>query len=215
MAIVYPLGIAAFWEKCRFLDYSWDIMRFEGAHQLTSGKIISTAKGKPRWGGAGTLRSETISDSLSLMAQFGMLRGSIGSFLAYDQRRPYPLLDPTGAALSGFTPQVNAIHADRDQLQVKGVPATYKLSIGDFLSIPYGSGQYYLGRLMSAATAVAGVTPYFYVEPNIPTGIVVNANINFLKPLAVMKLLPGGYKPPVNDAGRTEGIQLRFIQDLG
>jgi hypothetical protein len=214
MAIVYPLGLPAIWDRCKFLSYNWDIVRFEAAQQLQSGKIIATRKGKPKWAGSGHLRTEKIQDGVTLIAQLGMLKGSVGTFLAYDQQRPYPILDPNGAALSGFTPQVSAIHADNDQIRFKTLPSTYPLRTGDYFSINYGGGAYwYLGRLMSDATAVAGVTPFAYVEPDIPAGIAVNDVVNFIKPVCAMKLVIGGLKSPTAEGIRTDGIQLSWIQD--
>lgn len=212
MAITYPLPLADIWDRCHFQSYNWDIMRYEGAHQYASGKQIVTRKGKPKWGGSGALRSETINSYQTLAARFGMLKGSIGSFLAYDQRRPKPLLDP-GNALSGFTPQIHSIHADNDQVRIKGLPATYQISIGDMFSVPYGSGNYWLARAMTAATAVAGVTPMFYVEPDIPTGIVADQFATFYYPVCVCKIVTGSMKPVSNDAGRAEGLQFSWIQD--
>lgn len=213
MAISYPLSLSQFWELCHFQEYAWDLMRFEASHQRKDGKIIATRNGTPKWGGSGALRPEAhIQKSLKLSAQFGKLRGSIGTFLAYDMRRPYPLLDPLGTLLTGFSPVLYDISVDRDRIRLAGLPNGYTISTGDYISIPH-DGTFVLVRAMDDSVAISGTTPLFYVEDFIPLPVNDGGAVNLIKPVCVCRLQPGGPKGVANDAGTAAGHQLSWIQE--
>lgn len=215
MSISYPLAIAEFWELCHFTEFQWEPVRYEGMQQLASGQIIVVQRGKPKWGGSGSLRPELIPKGLELMAKFGWLRGSLGTFGAYDQRRPYPKKDPTGSIVAASSPTISEIHVDKDMVRFNNLPNGYELTVGDYFSVGYGAGGMYryLDRLMESAVATGGSTSLIRVEMGVPAGVSVGNAVDFAKPRAFCRLVPGGLKPISSQAYTSGGASLQWIQE--
>ena len=165
--------------------------------EITLGRLLRTEAGRP----------EVLID---------LIRQSGRSFLVYDTRRPAPLLDPNGTILGASTPTINTLGGDPRELRIGGLPATYVLSAGDYLSFTYGTSpvRYALHRVVTTTTAVAGLTPLFEVTPAIRTGALTGAAITLLKAHCKAVIIPGSVKVGVGRRTITDGIGFGYVQAL-
>ena len=134
-------------------------------------------------------------DLRSIMGLIADLGGSRQTFHGWDPAGQYPRNDPLGTGLGAATVQINSLNADNQRLSLKGLPASYALlSRGDYLSFDYGAGPSRAFHQIRTATVAAngsGVTPEFYVAPNIRTGASVNAVVTLKQPAAEFMIAPG------------------------
>lgn len=146
-----------------------------------------------------------------------ILRQAGRSFLVYDTRRPAPLLDPNGTILGAATPTIHTLSADPRELRITGLPASYVLSPGDYLSFTYGTNpvRYALHRVVATTTAVAGLTPLFEVTPAIRSGAVTGAAITLIKAHCKAVILAGSVETGSGRRTITEGIGFGYVQSLG
>lgn len=126
-------------------------------------------------------------DVVELEAKLRSLDGVIGAFTAYDRRRPYPKAYPSGAFTdSGKIAGVQSPKA----LTLKGLPAGFVISVGDYFMFDYGSSpsNRALHQASEAVTADgAGNTPSFEVRPQL-RGAVVDLDVKFKLASAVFHL---------------------------
>lgn len=183
--------------------------------QETSGQAGGTIRvadlRSPLWtmqADCSTLMLDQLLDIETLIDQMG---GARGSFYAWDPRRPYPKLDPTGAALGSNAVKINSLGADNRSLSLRGLPVGYALSRGDPLSFDFG-GRRALHRVasISAVANGSGVTPVFEVVPNIRPGAALNADVTLKRAAAEMRLVPGSFNG--NAEGLIGSISLQAVQ---
>lgn len=118
------------------------------------------------------------------------------TFLAWDPGGQYPKLDPMGIKLTlPANVKINSVNADFQRMSLKGLPASYKLSRGDYLSFDYGSPvARALHQIWSPVTTTAnasGITAEFYVAPRLRPTPGVDAVVTLEKPAAEMMIVPG------------------------
>jgi hypothetical protein len=104
--------------------------------------------------------------------------------------RCYPIAYPNGSFPGAFSgaATVGSIGANRKSCTLTGLPAGYKVSVGDLIEVA-GSG---LHRVMEAAVASgAGATPVFEVRPQFWPGAAAPAAANLVKPSCLMRVVPG------------------------
>lgn len=142
-------------------------------------------------------------------AVLSSLDGGERTFKAYQIARTYPIAYPsgswpTGALFDGESATVHTVGVDNKSLRVDLLPAGYTVSVGDFLSIEYGSPtRYFLCQAVEAATADGfGVTPSFEVRPHLPVGLAVDGIVRVKRPFCLMTVDPGSVSMPSNLLGR-------------
>lgn len=146
--------------------------------------------GPPLW----TAEFQTVpmkgADATRLAAWLDSLDNGVGSFTAYDGRTPFPASDPTGAASLG---SVQIASLSGGALSLKGLPAAFVLTPGDYLAFDWGSpARRAFHRVVEGATANgSGVSPVFEVRPHIRAGAAVDAAVTLVRPRAVWMLDPG------------------------
>lgn len=217
MALTYPLArfqfvdILPVGEQSHYLPESMELNRTGGGEQL------GADLGDRLWQGKITLGRLQRTEAGRPEMLIDVLRQAGRSFLVYDTRRPAPLLDPNGTILGASTPTIHTLSADPRELRITGLPATYVLSPGDYLSFTYGSNpvRYALHRVVATTTAVAGLTPLFEVTPHIRTGAVTGAAITFLRAYCKAVILAGTAEPGVGRRTITDGISFGYVQSLG
>jgi hypothetical protein len=184
MAITYPrtnLHDIAQFEECRFV-----LMDRSELSRAASGEERVKEIGPPLW----TAQFQTVPMEAGLAramrAWLHSMDGGIGTFTAYDVRYPFPVSDPTGAqALSGV--QINSLSGGA--LSLKGLPAAFVLSPGDYLAFDWGSGRRAFHEVTEGVTANgSGVTAVFAVRPHIRAGATVNATVTLRQPRAVWRM---------------------------
>ncbi|WP_236762402.1 hypothetical protein U0027_05970 [Agrobacterium tumefaciens] len=132
------------------------------------------------------------------------LEGVLKTFLAFPKSRCFPVAYPngswpTGDAFGGVG-QVATIASNRKAISLSGLPAGYKVTVGDYIQI----GDKDLHMVMEPMTASAGgVTTQFEVRPHLWPGVVAPVAATLVKPSCIMTLLPGTVSTTADkDTGR-------------
>lgn len=143
---------------------------------------------------------------LDIAAIIGGMGGARGTFFAFDPMRPAPKADPTGAGLSGATVRVNSVNVtDRSLMSLRGLPAGYVLSRGDYISFNYANpvtstASVALHRVTAASVTAngSGITAEFAVHPPVLPGVVTGASgaiCRLTNAYAEFRLKPGSFDP--------------------
>ena len=189
MTIVYPLDLLpGFPGWTTGFDLRW---RQEQSTQA-SGRILVKDLGAPLW----TLRAASKVLSPNNLdhwrARLTALENGLQTFLGYPMSRCFPQAYPngtwpTGGAFDGSA-VLAAINANRKAIALSGLPAGFKLTLGDYVSI---AGD--LHQVMEAATADGfGATPQFEVRPHIWPGVTApKPGATVKQPGCQMAIVPG------------------------
>lgn len=205
--------------------------------ELMQALPVSSATFIPAWGqetsgeGSGILRvkdlrpalwrariacaAATRVEALQVLALIGAMGGALGTFYAWKPSAAYPQSDPGGTTLGGSAVQIGSINADQLRLSLKGLPAGYVLTRGDFLAFDYGARPSRALHQVVPPMAIAngaGVTPEFQVHPPIRGGASVNAAVALVRPAAEMRLVPGTFD--LSESAVRNGLSLEAIQVL-
>lgn len=181
-----------------FAQQTFDLQERQEISTLAGGQTIGKSFSSALWAGEWTTGPEYFDDAVTFEAMLRSLDGVIGTFTAYDVRRPYPKAYPTG----NFTDsgQINAIESNNKAMSLKNLPNGFTLAVGDYLSFSYGSpANRALHQVMEAATAPAGTTGTFEVRPHIRPGATANTAVTLKKPYAIFRLVPGGLSSAVQN----------------
>ncbi|MFW8636712.1 hypothetical protein [Cribrihabitans pelagius] len=114
----------------------WPLLRQELSRTAGAG---SQAKdlGSPLWAASYTTAPARLRDAQAIEAALISLNGSVGSFLAYDTRRPFPAAHADGNFAD--TAQIAALDAENAfHLTLGGLPQGFTLSAGDYLGFSFG-----------------------------------------------------------------------------
>ncbi len=155
-----------------------------------NGKTYVKDLGSPLWIGTWQSKSLTANELDEWRARLDALENGAATFVAYPLSRCYPIAYPngswpTGGAFSGVC-QLNSMSGGRI-VSLKGLPATYKVSVGDLIQI----GTADLHRVMEVAMASGGgVTGQFEVRPYLWPTALVNASVRLVRPSCVMNIVP-------------------------
>jgi hypothetical protein len=119
------------------------------------------------------------------------------TFFGWDPMGQYPKEDPDGSKLGAATPLINSVNADNQRISLKGLPAAYYLTMGDYISYDYGGARAFHQIIPPTSFCVAngsGVTPEFWVAPRIRVGWSMNLPVLLLRPVVEMMVVPGTYQ---------------------
>lgn len=130
-------------------------------------------------------------DAIAYEALLNSLDGVIGSFEAYDMRRAYPRLYPTGTgANNGVLASVNA---NNKAITLSGLANGQKVSIGDYLSFTYGMSRALHQAVETVTANGSGVTGEFEVRPHLRPGWTLSpaTAVTLKAPSGLFSLVPG------------------------
>lgn len=144
----------------------------------------------PLWKAQITSKPFRHDDASSIEALLDALDGVIGTFYCYNPKKMYPRTDHGGTILGANIPLIHSFGADT--LRLKGLPATYTISRGDFLSFEYGSPKHKaLHRVVQTVTSDgSGITQSFKIRPALLEGVAVNQVVTLVRASAEMALVP-------------------------
>lgn len=185
MTITFPRndlfdGVDFEYEDCIF-----EPMVRQNVSRQENGSPIAVDLGEPIW--VATYVTGPIEDPVGFEAKLNSLDGMINTFYGGDLRRQYPKQYPDGNFVEVGT-AIHTLGGDNKSIRIKGLPATFQVSVGDYFSFDYGTGERALHQAMEAVTAVGGVTPLFEIRPHLFPGAAVDDVVTFKKPRAIMKL---------------------------
>lgn len=186
MAITFPVDILS-----TFPGWSTDFdLNYRQEQSTTAnGAVIAKDLGSPLWKATFQSRSLRINELDQWRARLKALENGLQTFIGWPTSRAFPIAYPngswpTGGAFSG-SGQVNSITSR--SLSLKGLPAGYVVSVGDYIQV--GSDLY---QALETATADGtGVTGSFEVRTYVWPSTAINAAAKLIKPSCPMRLLPG------------------------
>lgn len=209
MAISYPR--TDLFTSRGFTQASFDLLQRQESSRTAGGDAIGKDLGPGLWVGEWTTVPSAFDDAVTYEAMLRSLDGVIGTFNAYDLRRPYPKANPSGSFTdSGAIASVQSAKA----LTLKSLPAGFVISVGDYFHFDYGSNptNRALHQAMEAVTADgSGDTTSFEVRPHIRTGAVADIAVKFKLPSARFRLEPRGVTPSMQ-GGLFGSVTFRAVQ---
>ncbi|WP_316200401.1 MULTISPECIES: hypothetical protein [unclassified Bradyrhizobium] len=172
--------------------FVFDLMERQEQSRVALGRTIVKDLGPALWIGTYT-SEELLNDAMvDFQAMLKSLDGAIGTFEAWDLRRPWPRLYRDGSASNGTIASVNA---NNKAMALSGLNAGQIVSRGDYLSFDYG-GKRALHQAMEAVTANgSGATAQFEVRPHIRAGWSAGTAVNLKAPRGIFALVPGSMTP--------------------
>lgn len=201
MALTFPLSPPLLGPASEYFE----IERVDHQSAQTGGRVSGVTAGFPLWRGRWSLsRSLSRLTSEEWRAFVSSLRGGQRAFFGYDYGRPYPLSAPNGFA--GLTRAGGgsfdgtatswSVNADRDVVTLNGLPANFKLNVGDYGmwrwtgdAIPgAGTARRSLGRAVETLTANGSGVVAITMEPPLPTLVPGGAVFDLARPCCVMRL---------------------------
>lgn len=204
MTITYPRSLPA----TRFSMQRLELDPFTSSNQLYGGKTQGRQFAEPRW--RGYFRTVELYNATTLReweAWLDSLDGAVRTFLAHDERYPFPQNYPESAAGAGdgFTgldragggafDGTGAISAlSGNSITLTQLPATtFALKAGDMLGLvesPYYGLYRLLEDVTSNGSGVASVNVRPSVNPVGATLFTTAATYNLIRPKCVMTLEP-------------------------
>lgn len=194
MSVTLPLGTSAFFDLLRVKTVSFAQAPQQEVSMQGSGAGVVKDLGPSLWLAEFTTNLLTHTQALQLQALIGRMSTSLYSFYAYDPRQQYPQSDPTGSILGASTVKIALVSSP--QLALKGLPAGYVITLGDYLCFDYGSpSSRALHQACETVTADGtGLTPAFDVTPLPRLGAAPDQVVTLIQPTCEMKLIPGSFQ---------------------
>ncbi|SOC48432.1 hypothetical protein SAMN05892877_1652 [Rhizobium subbaraonis] len=215
MALSFPLNASEFANKLRIQTARWWLQEHQES-SITGGGEFLVADLAPRlWRADVSLWPMFHDDAAEVQALIESLDGSLNAFNLYDPRKRYPRSDPKGTVIDGASPVISSLSGNNKQLTISGLPANYVLSGGDMFGFLYGpdSERRALHRIVSRVVAnAAGVAAGVEVRPHFRPGVVTGTALNFVSPVARVKLVPGSFEPGTARRNITEGMSFQAQQ---
>ncbi len=152
-------------------------------------------------------------------AWLSSLRGGARLFKAWDPLRRYArayrqgygaLTRAGGGSFSAGTANLLSIASSRDEITISTLPASFVFSLGDMISIPFGSSRS-LHRVIEAATASAGGQVTVGVEPALPLGVTTGATVDLASPWC-FAVLDGESVTETRDLNRLGAVSFKATQ---
>lgn len=195
------------WVECKF-----DPIRPRSTNQMEGRRTEAQSFGTPYWT-ARYVPRPLLRAEYGVMDAFMMQAGDDGeTFLAHDAFRPRPIAHDTGVPLSGTkagggafvgTGNLQSITNSRT-IVVSGLPASFKLTAGDYVEIRKTPLVRSLHRIMAAATASTGGVVTLSIKYGLDTGVFAANNVvNFEKASCTMQIDPGSYDGTKSWASRS------------
>lgn len=202
MSLTFPLSLADFADKLGLQAAPLVLRDNRELFGMGSGQIIEADLSPSLWGADVTTRPWRAIEARRLEALANAVIRSKGSFYLYDPRKAVPALDPGGAVLGASAVKIASL-PDAKSMGLKGLPAGYRLSVGDHLCFDYGNpARRAFHEIAEDVTADgSGVTDAFEVNPFIRPGATVDLIVTLVKAAVKVRIVPGGLAVrPLDDA---------------
>jgi hypothetical protein len=199
MAITYPINLLpGFPGWTSGFSLRWR----QEQSTLASGRVLVKDMGSPLW----TLRASTKPLSPNNLdawrARLNQLENGLQTFWGYPMSRCFPIAYPngswpTGGAFNGSA-VLSSINPNRKAIVLQALPAGFKLSTGDYLSI---AGD--LHQVMESAIANgSGITGEFEIRPHLwPAVTAPTPGVLLKQPACQMAIVPGSVASDAQSGG--------------
>lgn len=150
-------------------------------------------------------------DASAVSALIDTMRDQMLTFYVWNPAKMYPRDDPTGSKYGASNPVVLAKNADNKRISISGLVANYKISVGDFISIP--SRKCLLKAVTESTANSSGQTGLIEVTPFIRPAVTAGDAIVLTRPYLEMKW-PPGQDDYMSSSGAESTISFQAVQAL-
>lgn len=189
MAITFPRANVLSAVKFSADGYSFALQYRQEQSRAASGITYVKDFGDPLWRMRATTVPLAVNDALDYEALLETLGGGLQQFLGWDLRRAFPRSAPTGSFSD--TASVSSLNFSNGTVAIKGLPAGFVVSRGDYLSVVVNDRPALLQASETVTASGSGITSSFVVSPGLPVGISVNDPIRFKRASTIMTIIPG------------------------
>lgn len=200
MALTFPLTLAQFFDRIGVIAQPFYLSAAViSAGETEGGEVMTASIGARLWQGALSIRANTYLTADQIQSKIELLQQTGGAFNVGDKKRAYPQNDPTGAILGAAAPTISAINANSRDIGITGLPASYRITEGDLMTIPYGSSPVRYGLHRAQATVTAngsGLIAAIEVAPPIRPGVIVGSSVVLARPYCKAVIVPGSVTMP-------------------
>jgi hypothetical protein len=193
---------------------TWDMQHYKEYDTQGTGHELEAKLAPSKWKAALVLHD--LYNDVARRVAAAVRKNDGKSFMVYDPSNPYPASDPKGLIIAGANVLVSGIGGDNQSLSFKGLPAGYKLTMGDKAQIVFASGERnYFFELSADVTASGlGVTTVIGVWPPIPVGVAVDAAVVLARPSCKMKVIGQGFAPGQSSGNMTFGTSISLMEKI-
>lgn len=219
MAITFPRDFPNVASLTRFNDVSFTPL-FSQVRAPTRGGLVQVALvGPALWQMEYKTRLMAEAEFEEWRAWLSSLRGGARHFRAWDPLRRHArayrsgyaaLTRATGGSFSAGTANLLTIAASRDEITLSTLPAGFVFSLGDMISIPFGSSRS-LHRVTEAAVASGAGQVLVGVEPVLPPVIATGATVDLARPWC-LAVLDADSVTETRDDNRRGAVSFRAVQ---
>jgi hypothetical protein len=188
MTISYPLSTANFIDLLPLPAIVPKLVPQQEMSNQSSGAVLGKDLGPELW--MADIQTTVMNDDDAARAQalIEALQGSQQTFWCYNTKRRYPKTDPTGSIVGSNTVKIKAVSGSYG-LQLKGLPASYTLTVGDMISV---AARYGYHRVLETVTSDgSGDTATFSVASRIRNGEAVDDVVTLKIPTFLACIVPG------------------------
>lgn len=198
MTLSHPYALD-FLAKCLLGDrIPLELRRFDEMSGSGDGRFWGAQMATPLWGASYALTAHDAAHAREINAKVYALDGVSKPFLWADPYYKGPASGVT-AGLNNVT--ISSIRSDRGGISLQGLPAGFRLSAGDYLSITHTGGRVYFGTFAEGWTATeAGTISNRDLRPYLPFGVGAGSRVELVRPY--FRAVVAEFVPFANVKGR-------------
>jgi hypothetical protein len=212
-ALTFPLAQASLGDVLPIQSVVWELARQQEMSATGAGEMLVADLAPPLWEASVSLRPLLHTEARALAAKLDALDGGVQSFFLANPLGWWPAKDPRGLLYGSATPVIASIETNRKELSFSGLPANYELTAGDMFSVAYGSRQGLYRLVADVKANSSGATAAVEVRPHLRPGVSASQAVDFSKPAAKVKIIPGSIGQSFHSVNRTR-ISFRVRQTL-
>lgn len=189
----------------------WDRQDNNELSGMGSGAFWEAELAPSLWTGDVSFERRTTADLKQTAALIRRLRATKQAFMMCDPLSVYPAADPAGLILGNSNVTIREIAASRFVIPLQGLPASYVLTAGDKLQVPFATKHAFL-EVSETVVASAGGTADVLISPNLPTPIQAGAAVILKRPACPVRIVPDTHNPGTARRHLTEGAGFKVIE---
>ena len=214
MALTYPYALSVLADRLAIAQVVWDIQRNDELSGTGDGQVWQAELAEPLWSADILLSDDLHNDVKQVAALIRKLHGSQESFMLYDPLSLYPQADRDGSILGAHAVSVKAIGENRQSVSLQGLPAAYKLTLGDKMQILYADAErnYFCEVSETVIANGSGETSLFEIFPHVPVGLAAADAVILKRPACKMFVPPNAFKPGTGQGAITSAASLKVLE---
>lgn len=206
-----PLSLDAVYALLPIASVKWSIQRNDELSGDGEGDVWQAELADPFWTGDVALDKGENDELKQCAAAIRDLEGAKQPFMLCDPTSEYPQADPSGAVLGASSVTIRAVNVNRRIAQLGGLPAGYKLTLGDKFQITQGSMLRF--HEISATTVADGAGQMdVRIFPRLPLSLAIGAVITLVRPACPVIIQSGSHEPGTARNTITDGASFRALQ---